>query len=125
MKLHVLLAVKAGVAPPEQLPPGSVSRLFDRYAEGFNAHLRDRLQYRVPDQIAQRVVQLGISRPDVLDIGCGTGLCGEALLRIAKTLHGVDASPEMIARAARASFTTNSTSATWSTSCESTPARMT
>jgi len=99
MKLHVLLAVKAGVAPPEQLPPGSVSRLFDRYAEGFDAHLRDRLQYRVPDQIAQRVVQLGISRPDVLDLGCGTGLCGEALLRIAKTLHGVDASPEMVARA--------------------------
>jgi predicted TPR repeat methyltransferase len=99
MKLHLLLAVKAGVAPPAELPPGSVSGLFDRYAEGFDAHLRDRLQYRVPDQIAQRVVQLGISRPDVLDLGCGTGLCGEALVRIAKSLHGVDASTEMIARA--------------------------
>jgi len=99
LKLHILLAQQAGVAPPQQLPPGSVSGLFDRYADGFDEHLRGRLQYRVPDQIAQRVMQLGITKPDVLDLGCGTGLCGEALLRIAKTLHGVDASAAMIARA--------------------------
>ena len=98
-RLHMLLAMDTGMAPPDKLPPGSITKLFDKYADGFDEHLRDRLKYRVPDQIAQKVTQLGITRPDTLDLGCGTGLCGEALLRIAKSLHGIDISSAMIARA--------------------------
>ena len=36
---------------------------------------------------------------DILDLGCGTGLAGEAFLDLAHRLDGVDLSPLMIARA--------------------------
>jgi predicted TPR repeat methyltransferase len=36
---------------------------------------------------------------DVLDLGCGTGLCGALLRPMAGTLRGVDLSPAMIAKA--------------------------
>ena len=103
-KLHVLLSVKTNVAPPTQLPPGSISGLFDRYAEQFDQHLVEKLDYHVPEMIVAAVA--GAERPeflDILDLGCGTGLCGPLLRPMAKTLVGVDASPEMTrkARAAR------------------------
>jgi predicted TPR repeat methyltransferase len=36
---------------------------------------------------------------DVLDLGCGTGLCGPLLRPLARTLVGVDLSPKMLAKA--------------------------
>jgi predicted TPR repeat methyltransferase len=36
---------------------------------------------------------------DILDLGCGTGLSGRALLPFARRLHGVDLSPRMVAKA--------------------------
>ena len=36
---------------------------------------------------------------DVLDLGCGTGLCGPLLRPMARTLAGVDLSPAMIEKA--------------------------
>ena len=36
---------------------------------------------------------------DILDLGCGTGLCGIALRPFARRLDGVDLSPKMIANA--------------------------
>ena len=36
---------------------------------------------------------------DVLDLGCGTGLCGPLLRPMARTLTGVDLSPAMIDKA--------------------------
>src|SRR5207248_233908 len=36
---------------------------------------------------------------DVLDLGCGTGLCGALLRRWARTLVGVDLSPGMLEKA--------------------------
>ena len=33
---------------------------------------------------------------DILDLGCGTGLAGEALIDLAKTLVGIDLSKEML-----------------------------
>jgi predicted TPR repeat methyltransferase len=99
-KLHVLLSVKANVAPPAHLPPGSISGLFDRYADQFDQHLVDKLDYHVPELIVEAVA--GADRPeflDILDLGCGTGLCGPLLRPMAKSLIGVDASPEMIKKA--------------------------
>ena len=99
-KLHVLLSVKTNVAPPTQLPPGSISGLFDRYAEQFDQHLVEKLDYHVPEMIVEAVA--GAERPeflDILDLGCGTGLCGPLLRPMARTLVGVDASPEMTRKA--------------------------
>jgi predicted TPR repeat methyltransferase len=103
-KLHMLLAAKANVAPPAQLPPGSITSLFDRYAGFFDDHLRTKLQYRLPEMIADAVtawyIQHTPHKPlDALDLGCGTGICGELLRSRAGTLAGVDVSPAMIQKA--------------------------
>jgi predicted TPR repeat methyltransferase len=103
-KLHMLLAVKANVAPPAQLPPGSITNLFNRYANIFDDHLRGTLQYRLPEIIADVILAYYVQHPpakppDVLDLGCGTGICGELLRPRVATLAGADASPEMIRKA--------------------------
>ena len=33
---------------------------------------------------------------DIIDLGCGTGLCGDKFSKISKTLKGVDISPRML-----------------------------
>lgn len=94
-----MLAATAGETTPSA-PAGYVTRLFDDYADRFDAHL-SRISYRVPDLIRDAVVevaggdQLGWR---IMDLGCGTGLCGEALRPLAVFLAGVDLSPRMIAK---------------------------
>ena len=86
---------------PAQVPSQSVADLFDRYAGTFDEHLRGKLGYRAPELIAAAVEANRTSGAgmDVLDLGCGTGLCGPLLRPMAKTLVGVDLSPGMIDKA--------------------------
>jgi SAM-dependent methyltransferase len=73
-------------------------RIFDNYADRFDAHLLGALQYRVPARCpphAQRTPSLNI---DVLDLGCGTGLIGAELGRVDGSLVGVDLSAKMLER---------------------------
>lgn len=97
-KIHFALAAKSGVSvPPAQVPAQAVASLFDKYADNFDHHLRDKLGYHVPEMIADAVAALKPAQPlDVLDLGCGTGLCGQFLRPLARTLAGVDLSPAMI-----------------------------
>jgi predicted TPR repeat methyltransferase len=98
IEIHHALAANADVFSPVQVPPNALAKLFDRYADTFDAHLQDQLQYRAPELLAQAI---GAARPDdrpldILDLGCGTGLCGPLLKPIAASLAGVDLSPNMI-----------------------------
>lgn len=110
-RFHQALAALANVFPPTQVPPQEVTDLFDRYADRFDGHLVGQLGYRAPELIAKAVkaavaatrpAAAGASPPllDVLDLGCGTGLCGPLLRPLARTLAGVDLSPAMIDKAA-------------------------
>ena len=81
-------------------PAGYVTRLFDDYADRFDAHL-NQISYRVPELIRDAVLDVaGNETPGwrVLDLGCGTGLCGEILRPLASFLAGVDLSPRMVAK---------------------------
>ena len=99
--LHFWLATTTNIAPPPSVPREKVSGLYDRYADLFDEHLRDRLGYRVPELIADALSPLRPDRlMDVLDIGCGTGLCGALLRPMAGSLIGVDLSPAMLEKAA-------------------------
>jgi predicted TPR repeat methyltransferase len=79
--------------------------LFDGYAQRFDSHLVDALQYQGPALLkealarccmqAGRSFQFGIA----LDLGCGTGLMGAAIRAEAGFLAGCDLSPRMIAKA--------------------------
>jgi predicted TPR repeat methyltransferase len=97
-----LLAALGAAPPPGRAPAGYVRDLFDHYAPRFDADLTGRLGYRTPAMLAEMLRQAGIAADgsrEVLDLGCGTGLSGEALLPFARRLEGVDLSPRMLAAA--------------------------
>jgi predicted TPR repeat methyltransferase len=94
---HYALASLLRVFPPAQSPKAGITKLFDGYAERFDNHLEGKLSYRVPSLLASAVAETTPAKPlDVLDLGCGTGLCGTALRPFARWLHGVDLSAAMI-----------------------------
>lgn len=82
-------------------PAAYITSVFDSFAPFFDQHLTGRLRYRGPDLLLTAVSAAAPPghRPDVLDLGCGTGLCGKAFRPLAATLTGVDLSPGMIERA--------------------------
>jgi predicted TPR repeat methyltransferase len=83
-------------------PEGYVRETFDAFAGQFDQHLVGDLGYRVPEQLAALVrEELGEQRLDILDLGCGTGLVGEALAPVVGSLTGVDLSARMLEAARR------------------------
>ncbi|MGB8276567.1 MAG: methyltransferase domain-containing protein [Methylovirgula sp.] len=94
------LARLGAAAAPDTAPERYIESLFDQYAGRFEAHLVDTLSYRGPAQLAAAVGQQHSGRfAHVVDLGCGTGLCGAAFRAKADFLAGVDLSPLMIAQA--------------------------
>ena len=88
-----LLAACSQTEVPDRASDGFVRAAFDALAETFDDHLRD-LEYRAPDLVAAAIrSDLGAAHAalDVLDAGCGTGLCGAFLRSYARRLVGVDA----------------------------------
>jgi predicted TPR repeat methyltransferase len=78
-----------------------VEKTFDAFAASFEAKLQS-LSYRAPDLIAAALAGTGLAadgRLEILDIGCGTGLCGPLLRPYASRLIGVDLSAGMLAHA--------------------------
>ena len=99
-ELHYTLATVTNLTPPARIPAVLLADLFDRYADGFDEHLRDKLQYRMPEMIADAIAAAEPTRPmDILDLGCGTGLCAPLLRPWASVLCGVDLSAAMIEQA--------------------------
>jgi len=98
---YVLAALGVGEVPAAS-PLEYVRDLFDKYARRFDSHLVEGLDYRGPELLAAELAPwLAGRRVDVLDLGCGTGLCGPLLRPLAKTLAGVDLSPKMLDEARR------------------------
>lgn len=89
---------RLGAAPtPACASEGYVRSLFDQYAERFDAHLVEKLAYRGPILLADALARLGAERfGHVIDLGCGSGLCGAAFRASCEHLTGVDLSSRMI-----------------------------
>ncbi|HEV8606724.1 MAG TPA: tetratricopeptide repeat protein [Tepidisphaeraceae bacterium] len=98
---YYLAAAMASDAPAPTGPPAEyVAKLFDEYADKFDQHLLGTLEYRVPDLLVAAVKRAGASRfEEVMDLGCGTGLCGEKFRPMAGRMVGVDLSTRMIEKA--------------------------
>lgn len=91
------LAAIAGDGSVKTAPPQYVQFLFDSYAPQFEKHLVEKLDYHIPSLLRERVLEALPRRDlDVLDLGCGTGLCGVEFRPIAQRLVGVDIAPQMI-----------------------------
>lgn len=96
-----MLAACTGKAVPTRASDAYVTSLFDLFADSFDAQL-SLLEYRAPQLIGDALPRrLGPpqGRLDVLDVGCGTGLCGPLLRPYARWLQGMDLSPRMLDKA--------------------------
>lgn len=96
-----LLAALEGQASSEA-PSDYVKKLFDGYAGDFEHHLVGELGYQTPQKLHDLLEEFIRDRQadmDIIDLGCGTGLCGPLLRKHARLLKGVDLSPGMLAKA--------------------------
>lgn len=85
----------------DSTPREYVTKLFDQYADHFDQHLQQTLGYRTPSDIVDLLDQHA-AQPNgwrVLDLGCGTGLVGDALRGRAQSLTGIDLSEKMLDKA--------------------------
>lgn len=96
------LAVLGAAETPEQPPSAYIEGLFDDYADRFETSLVEKLDYSVPQKLAELIDS---ARPDggifdcIVDIGCGTGLLGLEIRDWAARLEGFDISANMLAKA--------------------------
>jgi predicted TPR repeat methyltransferase len=96
-----LLSACTGEGVPSRASDDTVRNIFEGFADSFDQILEG-LQYRAPSLVGQAAADLlGApgARLDILDAGCGTGLCGEHVKPFARRLVGVDLSLEMLKRA--------------------------
>ena len=80
---------------------GYVRHLFDQFSADYDGRMRGALAYAAPEILAALSDLVMPVRGDlrILDLGCGTGLAGEAFRARASRLDGIDLSPAMIAKA--------------------------
>ena len=97
-----LLSACTGHEVPVRASDDTVRTMFKAFAESFDEVLA-RLEYRAPALVAQAAAEVmgpPEARLEILDAGCGTGLCGEHYKPFARRLVGVDLSLEMLQKAA-------------------------
>jgi predicted TPR repeat methyltransferase len=95
------LAACSGRDVPARAADEYVQKVFDSFAASFEAKLA-RLHYRAPSLVAEALAASGMAperKLDVLDVGCGTGLCGPLISAYARRLVGVDLSAGMLQHA--------------------------
>jgi predicted TPR repeat methyltransferase len=98
-----LVAATGGAPAPQRASDGFIACLFGRAAPEFDLALAN-LGYRAPQLVFERaaaVLDPGAVALEVLDLGCGTGLCGEWFRPLARRLIGVDLSDGMLEQARR------------------------
>jgi predicted TPR repeat methyltransferase len=96
-----MAAATSGTNAPPRAEDRYIANLFDRYAAAFDDNLM-RLGYRAPELVAATLAQhLGptAGSANILDAGCGTGLCAPLLRPLCSRLVGVDLSGKMIEQA--------------------------
>lgn len=97
-----LQAACQGQGAPDRAPDLFVQKTFDEMAATFDDHLQNDLDYRAPqlivEALAEHLPPTGAAL-DILDAGCGTGLCGPLLKPFSRHLAGVDLSAGMLTRA--------------------------
>ena len=93
-----MLAACSGRDVPARASDAFVEKTFDSFAASFDSKLA-KLSYRAPSLVAGMLDGEPAKNLDVLDAGCGTGLCGPLLTPYARRLVGVDLSTRMLTQA--------------------------
>lgn len=94
---HLLTALRDEPVPM-RASDQYVEALYARFASFYDDSMCDDLDYRAPALLAEAIWTVLGDRhhPQVLDLGCGTGLSGAFLRGRAQTLTGVDLSTAML-----------------------------
>jgi len=95
---YYLAAVREGAAPLTP-PRRYVEGLFDDYAADYQSHVVETLGYRGFEVLLKPLIDSGKRYRHVLDLGCGTGLCGPLIAPQADIIDGVDVSGAMLEEA--------------------------
>ncbi len=98
LNAYYLASVRDGDAPTTP-PRRYVEGLFDDYAADFQSHVVEKLGYRGFEVLLKPLIDTGKRYEHVLDLGCGTGLCGLLIAPQADTIDGVDISSAMLEQA--------------------------
>jgi len=94
-----LYASCSDVPAPERASDAYVADVFDSFADTFDKSLSD-LNYQAPQLVADALDASSRGNSlDILDVGCGTGLCGPLIYQFAARLVGVDLSSRMLEKA--------------------------
>lgn len=96
--ISYLRSAYLGTDAPSRAPDAYVQQIFDDLADSFESHLAE-LEYRAPALLGEALAEVLASPAgtlDILDAGCGTGLCAPLLKPYAKRLIGVDLSARML-----------------------------
>lgn len=98
---HMLASCGAADAPA-RAADDYVRDVFDGFADSFDEQLLNNLGYRAPEVLVAALAEV-LPAParqfDVLDAGCGTGLCAPLVRDYARHLVGVDLSGGMVDKA--------------------------
>jgi len=97
---HMLAACSGRNVPP-RASDAFIEATFDSFAASFDSKLA-KLLYRAPALLAEMLKRSDVAPSkslDVLDAGCGTGLCGPLIAPYARRLVGVDLSERMLDQA--------------------------
>jgi predicted TPR repeat methyltransferase len=99
--VRIDLARLGVVDPADAIAEAYVRALFDDYADRFERHLVEALNYRGPALLVDALDRVAPGRrfARALDLGCGTGLMGEALRSRVASLAGCDLSAAMVEKA--------------------------
>lgn len=96
---HLYAALAGNVTG--KAPDRYVEELFDEYSRHFDTELAETLEYSTPSKIHEILFRYFGGRlfENAADLGCGTGLSGEALRPLCKRISGVDLSAGMLEQA--------------------------
>ncbi|CAG0905879.1 unnamed protein product, partial [Cyprideis torosa] len=85
----------------DRAPKSYVKDVFDAFAKNYDTSMEEDLAYLVPQLLREHIPARHKRKKiwSALDLGCGTGLCGQAFQDISPVLIGVDISANMLARA--------------------------
>jgi predicted TPR repeat methyltransferase len=95
-------AACSGIDVPVRADDKYIEQTFDNFAGNFEEQLNNRLSYKAPELIVaalRKHLPQAAKQFDILDAGCGTGLCGPLIAAYAKQLTGVDLSAGMLQKA--------------------------
>ena len=97
---HMLAALSGET--PDNAPKQFVTNLFDQYSGSFESDFVNRLEYRIPTllrELFSEYITAGTRFSTAIDLGCGTGLSGQAFHDIVDYLAGIDISKKMLEQA--------------------------